>query len=467
MKKNVTIMVLSILVAGNAFSEFDFGFYGKGVFTPIAFSGDDSSVSAATATYANNSRPDVGFTMLGNNDSKTIGMVGDVNFNQNGTPGIGANANIWVAPFNWVNLVLGKFEVDDFRGQVGTSDFGSWILPEGSKDEDAIFNRFKSDVGAYIMIKPLFWLESEWADFIIAGAVGSNLGGERAFNNIMGWSAEDVYLAGQGAIGYRIPKIGFARFQFIGNNREVYLENYPSTGENGKYRLMSGLSTNKDSDIINAAFLYDGIHNLKIDAGVTIPLKYTTDLPDYVYYHSNFTTLPYQTGSLAGTDNLEIQQPYLVSLGTSYTWNDLNVLLRGDFSFGGKYNHEGVRTITIGSGLGLVASASYGFLGRFRAGLDLGFNYHQIDAIEVNGKTELIGERKNDQETSERQDFGFMPWFSINLGGGSIKTGVAVMMPSSPRYSYDPNHSARSDGWRQTHSGEPLISIPISLTYYF
>ncbi|MDR2477160.1 MAG: hypothetical protein LBD18_05175 [Treponema sp.] len=467
MKKTAAFLAIMVLFTGKVFSEFDFGFYGKGVFTPIAFSGNDSSVSAATATYANNSRPDVGFTMLGNNDSKTIGMVGDVNFNLSGTAGIGSNANIWVAPFDWIKLTLGKFEADEFRGQVGTSDFGSWMLPEGSKDEDAIFNRFKSDVGAHIIVKPLFWLDSEWADLIIAGAVGSSLGGERAFNNIMGWSAEDVYLAGQGAIGYRIPGIGFVRFQFIGNNREVYLEDYPSTGQNGKYRMMSGLSTNSDSDIIQTAFLYDGIENLKIDAGLKVPLAYTTSLPDYVYYHSNYTTPPYQTGSLAGNDNLEIQQPYLLSLGASYAWNNLNALLRTDLSFGGKYVHEGVRTITIGQGMGIAASVSYGFLQRFRAGLDLGFNYHQIDSIEVNGKTELIGERKNDQETSEHNDFGFMPWFSMNLGGGSIKTGVAVMMPSSPRYSYDPNHPARSDGWRQTHSGEPLISIPISLTYYF
>jgi hypothetical protein len=468
MKKALALLALFAVVTAGIFAEYNFSFYGKGVFTPIAVSGGDSSVSAATTTYANNGRPSVGFTLKANNSANTIGM--NAVFDWDGdTPRIGANANIWTSPFSWITLRLGKFEVDDFRGKIGTVEFASWILPQGTRDEDTLFRRFKFNAGAHLTLKPLVWLDSPWAGITLEGAVGSNYGRKRAFENTVGWSAEDVYLSGQYAIGYRVPNAGLARVQFIGNNREIYIEDYlfknnPLT----KYRLAEGLTTNSDADIIEAAFLFDGIDNLKIEAGGKIPLPFETSIPNYYYYYSVYPNIPETTGGYNGVDTVAVQYPYQVSLGADFTWNDLNILGRADFSFGGTYEKKGINNIAIGAGLGALVSASYHLFDRYRAGLDVAYNYHKADTITINEKTEIIGERATDEETSEHSDIGFALWGSMTLGGGTIRAGVTLLIPSGARYDFDPGRISGNDrGWRKVFSGEPIISVPISVTYNF
>jgi hypothetical protein len=464
MKKITALCILCLLLTTAVFGELNWSAYGRGVFTPFAYSDGDTSVSAATTTYGNHGgRPRVGFTLNGFNEKKTIGFTAV--FNWDGDPYVGENANVWVQPFEMVKLTVGKFEADDFRGRVGAAEFSSWILPDGAKDEDGVFMRFKADAGAHIKLEPLWWLDSSWNNLLIEGAVGSNLDGERAFRNIIGWSAADVYRAAQIGIGYRIPEVGLARFQFIGNNREVYLEDFQYNGNNLKARLTQGLSTNGDADVIEAAFLYDGIKNLKAEVGFKIPLPYSTDLPSYVYYKGVYDHDEWLiTGAINGRDKLEVTQPMSAVLGATYIWNDFNFLARADLSWGGKYVHEGERTINIGFGLGLLASAYYRLGDICRIGLDIGYNHHSFDTEEdLQGTVSNIGERNKDIETSLRNDFGFAPWIAKDLGEGVIKIGVAVMIPSSVRYDF--NTSNPGDGWRLIYSGEPIISIPISFTY--
>jgi hypothetical protein len=478
MKKSLAVLFVCICFSVSAFAEYNFSFYGRGVFTPIAVSDGDSSVSAATTTYDNSSRPRIGFTLKGNNATESIGMIAMFNWDfksGDATSLIGENANLWVkplAPFsdgglgNLLKITIGRFEVDDFRGRVGSGEFASWIVPEGSYDEDAIFTRFKSSAGAHITVKPLSALDSPFGDVSLEAAVGSNLGGDRAFRNIRGWNAEDVYAAAQFGIGYRIPEVGLARFQFIGNNREVYLEHYPYDDTSLQTRLAEGLSTNRDADVIEVAFLYDGVENLKAEIGAKIPLAYTTGLPNYIYYPGvYYGSYPYQTGSTNNADNLEVQLPYSVAIGASYRWNNLSVLGRVDFSFGGKYANEGKNTITVGNDVRTMVSADYRILTPLRVGLDIAYNFHGFDAIETGGKTENIGERANDKTTSERNDFGFAPWAAVDLGGGVVKVGVAVMIPSSERWTYD--SSGGTHPWKQFYTGKPIISVPISVTYSF
>lgn len=465
MKKIPAMFALCLLTAVTAFGELRWSAYGRGVFTPFAYSDGDSSVSAATTTYSNHGgRPRVGFSLDGLNDGKTIGFTAVFNWDGD-TPYIGENANVWVQPFDWVKLTVGKFEVDDFRGRIGAAEFSSWILPDGAKDEDGVFMRFKANAGAHIKLEPLYRLDSPWNGLLIEAAAGSNFGGDRAFRNIMGWSAGDVYRAAQAGIGYRIPAIGFARVQFIGNNRQIYMENFQYDGNNIQERLVQGLSTNEDADIIEGAFLYDGIQNLKVEAGVRIPLPFTTDLASYVYYKGVYDHDEWLlTGAINGRDTLEVTPQMSAALGAAYIWNDCNFLVRADFSWGGKYVHKGERTINIGAGLGLLASAYYRVRSVYRFGLDIGYYHHSFDTEEdVNGNVENIGERNKDIETSLRNDFGFAPWAAKELGGGIIKVGLAVMIPSSIRYDY--SDSNPGDGWKRIYSGKPIITIPISFTY--
>ncbi|MDR1253161.1 MAG: hypothetical protein LBK62_13535 [Treponema sp.] len=475
MKKFLMVMAICIVVCEGVFAESGFSFYGRGVFTPIALSGEDSAVSAATTTYDNQSRPRIGFTLNANNVNQTIGI--SAVFNWDGKTGnadslIGENAYIWVKPLgpfeslriaDMLKLTIGRFEVDDFRGRVGTAEFQGWILPEGSKDEDAIFMRFKASAGAHITLKPLSWWDSPWNAFSIEGAVGSNLSGERAIRNIVGWTAADVYKAMQIGFSYEIPKTGLVRLQLIGNNRKVRLEDYPKRGEYLDTNLTEGLSTSTDSDVIEAAFLFDGIENLKVDAGAKIPLPFTTNFPYYEYYRGiYYGSYPYETSNVMANNHLEVQQPYSAALGATYKWNNLDTLLRFDFSFGGKYVDEGIRTVTIGSDMRFFASLGYRFLPPLRVGLDIGYNHHDADMVEESGTTDTIGERPNDQFKTARDDFGFAPWLAIDLGGGVVKTGIAIMFPSTPLWTYTKDGTAT-----QIFSGEPVISIPISVTYSF
>lgn len=457
--------MLCLLFTASVFGDLRWSAYGRGVFTPLAYSDGDSSVSAATTTYSNHGgRPRVGFTLAGFNERNTIGFTAVFNWDGD-VPYIGENANVWVQPFEVVKLTVGKFEVDDFRGRIGAAEFSSWILPDGAKDEDSVFTRFKANAGAHIKLDPLYWLNSPWDDLLIEAAVGSNLGGDRAFRNIVGWNAADVYRASQFGIGYRIPDIGLVRFQFIGNNREVYMEDFQYSGNNVKERLVQGLSTNEDADIIGAAFLYDGIENLKVEIGFKIPLPYSTDLGSYVYYKGIYDHNEWlQTGNINGRDNLEVTPPISAVLGAAYVLKGFNFLARADFSWGGKYVHEGERTINIGFNLGLLASVYYRLENICRFGIDIGYNHHSFDTEEdLQGNVSNIGERDKDIETTLRRDFGFAPWVAKDLGGGIIKIGVAVMIPSSIRYDY--NSSNPGDGWKLIYSGKPIVSIPISFTY--
>jgi hypothetical protein len=159
--------------------------------------------------------------------------------------------------------------------------------------------------------------------------------------------------------------------------------------------------------------------------------------------------------------------PYSAVIGGAYGWKNLNILARLDYSFGGKYIHEGKNTITVGQELRVMVSADYRILTPVRVGLDAAFNFHALDSIEADGKTEYIGQRSRDKTTSERKDFGFAPWVAVDLGGGVVKLGVAVMIPSSERWTYDSSVPDPQLAWKQIYTGEPIISVPLSITYSF
>jgi hypothetical protein len=160
------IVALSVfLLAGMSLTaqswtdNFKLSAWGRGVVTPYAFSGDDSSVSAATTTSGNS--PRVGFSVAGTSPGKKIGFLADANWD-GGTPGAGDNAKVWVKPFEFFTLTAGRFIEDDLRGTIGTSEFASWLLPNGSKDEDGIFTRFQGKFCSHFKLQPLVWLDSYW-----------------------------------------------------------------------------------------------------------------------------------------------------------------------------------------------------------------------------------------------------------------------------------------------------------------
>ncbi|MDR2477475.1 MAG: hypothetical protein LBD18_06800 [Treponema sp.] len=517
MKKIKVLMALLIfgIAVVSADAQITFGAWGRAVITPLAFMGEHSSVSAATSTWGD--VPSIGFSARGVSPSGNIGFNIDfdfgVNIAANNAPAIiGDNAKAWVKPlglvlpeqFNMLKLTAGFFKEEEFRGKIGASEFASWLiyrksryfLEWGSPNEDTIFQRFDAIAGAHFKLEPLKWWDSPWNGLNIQGAFGStalgapgnnlqailNLLNNEDNNTITGYtydekypaydgdrkvSAADVFRAIQIALGYRIPNAGLARIQFIGNNREVFRWAEQGGGIiNRETKLMTGLSTNKNADIIEIAFLYDGMDGLKVDAGMKIPLEYTTK--------NNFIVYPRVVGS-DGKVNPEIdnslnreytvQIPYVAALGASWTPSflpALNLTTRIDASFGGTIKSEtDGKEVKNGMVFDIWLMPSYEIMKNFKVGVDIAMDLHGLDTLKEEGKNP----EPFRTEVSEFIDFGVGPWFELGVGGGRVRTGIIVMLPGSARYRYNSNYSLLT--YSPILTGEPVISIPISFTYSF
>ncbi len=488
-----------------------FGAWGRVVITPLASSGDYSAASAATSTWGD--APYISFSVHGIAPSKNIGFDIDFDFGYNVLNGnyniVGDNAKAWVNPlglilpseFNMLKLVAGRFHEDELRGQIGATEFGSWILPNGSKDEDNIFTRFKASAGAYVRLEPLKWLDSTWNGLTLHMAFGSNTIGafgnglraplnlynNEANNTNLGanfsydqWgendgprltSAKDVFRAGQYAVGYRVPDVGLARFQFIGRNRNVF--RIPSIGTSGitkdeEKQLVVGIdrgNAQKNTDIIEFAFLYDGLPGLKIDAGVKLPLEDKTK-NSIAVIDDVFTGRTHHVI----TDNLKsheytIQLARVISVGANWTpsfLEALNIQTRLDYSFGAKIERDDKQTIKEdGAIFNFWLTPSYKVLDALSLGVDFGMEIKQEDKAIVNGQPWPVG--ADLAAVTRSTDFGFAPWFELEVGGGKVRTGVVVMIPGIARYKNDETTGKVNPKFL----GDPVISVPISITYSF
>jgi hypothetical protein len=439
--------------------------WGKGVISPIAVSGEDSSVSAATTTSGN--YPQVGFSVEGTAPGKKIGFLVDAYWD-GGMPGVGDNAKIWVQPFGFIKLTAGWFIEDDLRGTVGNTEFASWLLPASGKDEDAIFTRFQAKIGAHVKLEPLYWLDSPWKGLMIEGAfgssvapAGSNNGDIRANRNLIGLDATDVYKGMQIGFGYKIPQVGFARFQFIGNKRAQLKPDYTNNGYPRGQSVFEGLSKNSDADVIEAAFQFSRIEGLNVDAGVKIPFEYTTDT-QFIEYPA---LPPNGVKETADLDERIVQRPLGVALGVNWTpsfLESLNLVVLFDISFGGTIEETSHHLIKFGANTGLWVMPSYKITEVLKAGVDFGMYIHQKDEWQ-----QPIGRPRLDILSDENYiDIGIGPWVELSLGGGRIRTGPMIMLPGAERYLWVDGNSLGYE-FRTAFTTEPVISLPISFTYNF
>jgi hypothetical protein len=449
-KKFFAVLVLAALIIPvlSAQSTFTWSAWGRAVFAPISFDDVDSSVSAATATFSTpGNAPRLGFTLAGTSESEKIGFIAQFQMNEWTTAAdlVGENAKVWIKPFPFLKLTVGKFNEDDLRSTIGNTEFNTWLVPSGGKDEDGIFDRFQATLGAHIALTPIEGL-------YIEAAVGSSPGNIRANRNLYNISALDIYKAIQVGVGYRIPDIGFVRAQFIGNNRSQ-LKQDDDLVMTSKV-LMEGLTMNRDADIIEAAFQFNRVTGLNIDVGFKYPLPYVTDT-GFTIYPALLPSPPLL--NIAGTE-VKVQLPVVAALGATYKWNNLSALGRVDFASGGSFEQEGVYKITTGMSLGFWLVPAYQITSTIKAGFDIGFEMHIIDNQEkpIGVTIDLIG--------SDYSDIGLGPWVELNVGGGTVKTGVMIMLPNTPRYIYNSGHTI---AWKDSFSGKPVVTIPISLTYNF
>lgn len=502
----ILMLMLFCMVCVSVGAQVTFSSWGRAVITPLAFMGEHSAVAAATSTWGD--VPSIGFSANGKALSGNIGFNIDFNFgvnilNNNQPDIIGDNAKAWVKPlglvlseeYNMLKLTAGFFKEEEFRGKIAPSEFGSWLLYGGAKNEDNIFQRFDAIAGAHFKLEPLKWWDSPWNGVNIQGAFGSTAIGApgnslRAILNLLNnednntisetydennpqydgdrkVSAGDVYKAMQIALGYRIPDVGLARFQFIGNNRNVFRWSEQGAGIlDLEKKLVTGLQTNKDADVIEAAFLYDGLKGLQVDLGVKIPLEYTTKTNFIVYQRvMGSDGNVYQEEANANHREYTVQLPYVVALGVSWTpsfLSDLTVAARADLSFGGNIeSKEDGKKVTNGMSMNLWLMPSYTIISNIKVGVDIALDVHSADTLKINGQNPIAART----DVAEYIDFGIGPWFELNVGGGRVRTGVVVMIPGSARYKYNAGYSTFT--YSPILTGDPVVSIPISFTYNF
>jgi hypothetical protein len=447
MKRLIVFLALCAFAATGVSAEFIWNVGGRGIFTPIAYSDGDSAVSSAT--YSSDSLPNLEFGLKASPEGGNLGVVITVDLFPDGAGvGLGGNANVWVRPFSFLKLTIGKFEEVNLRGKIGNIQFASWLLPNGGRGEDNIFTMFQADLGAHLSLTPIKGL-------YIEAALGSSTGDERANRNLIGNDALDVYKAVHAGLGYRIPGIGFARVQFIGNSRTQL--RYNETRNLVPKRLVEGLTKGRDADVIETAFLFDMVEDLTIDGGVKIPLKYTTDTKSEIY-PALYPDPPYESIEKQETT---VQFPYIIAIGALYKWKDLSVQARVDLSLGGQAMRKDIDTITYGFTIGAWVSPSYYITHSIKAGIDMGMEFHAPDRVES-----VWQRREWEITSSEHLDFGIGPWGEMLFTGGSLRIGVTVMIPSSERYTYDPN-KAQNYNFTKIFTGKPVISVPISLTFGF
>ncbi len=524
MKRNrILLCAVVIMFAASipSWAQITFSSWGRVVITPLSFTKSESqnelysAVSAATSTWGD--APYISFSANGTAPSGNIGFNIDFDFGYNVLNGnyniVGDNAKVWAHFLGMVlpeqkdllKVVAGRFNEDELRGRIGATEFGSWVLPNGSRDEDNIFTRFKATAGAYVRLEPLSWWDSPWNGLTFHAVIGSNALGAvgnnlRAPLNLLnneanqtngygesyneGWGSDydgdrrtnalDVYRSGQYALGYRIPDIGLFRFQYIGSNADVYrMDSYGSNPSRGRYditkRLAVGIDRGDKGDTLELAFLYDGYEGLRVDAGFKYSMEYITNrdlqvIPDIFVPELGYT-LNGHKNSRKG-DDYAVISPMVFALGASWTPDflpALNIMARFDMSFGGKIEIRDIQndgdniSIENGAIFGAWFVPSYKLSDNLAVGLDLGIDIHTGDTVILNGV-----ERSEWNTLSTYNDFGLSPWVDLQLGGGRARIGVVVMFPGSFRDKSDGNGYVTPK-----FLGDPVVSVPISITYSF
>lgn len=499
-QNNAILFFLFILLVPSLYAQITFSSWGRGVVTPIAFSGNHSAVSAIT--YTSSDDPSIGFTANGKALSGKIGFRIDLTASYSYTTssltvGIGDNANVWVQPFRPFTLTAGVFKEEELRGKFGASEFSAWILPGGGKGEDNIFQRFDAFAGAHFKIEPFVTFDNLplLQGISLQGAFGSNAPGtpgsnmrailnlfinednntlstkyDESYSDYDGerlMSAIDVYKAIHFAAGWKIPGVGLARLQFIGNNRSAY-----RWGEQGnsaaivniEKRIVIGLNTNQNSDVLQWAFLFDKFDRWKVDIGTTIPLKYTSDSENLEVYPRVVGTdgHAYEPIMNQNKQEFKVQDPVTIAIAGSWIpffLTNFSLTARADFTFGGKKESE-EKTVETGYNLNIWLMPVY-VIGDWKVGLDIGMETHGKDTLTQKG----INPNKSITDVSEYLDLGFACWGELGFLGGRIKVGVSMMFPGSERYSY--NAGSATYKYSPKYTGDPVISIPISFTYSF
>jgi hypothetical protein len=348
------------------------------------------------------------------------GQIGDATV-QNGVL-LGDNANLWIKPFDFLTLKVGKYNEDALRGKIGHADFPNlvslgpgWRYADGrllsvfDGDEDTIFTRFQADRGAHIA--------AEFLGFYVGASIGDSNKSDPQKDGLI-----DAYSQMQIGVGYTIENVGFARAQFVGGNKK-----WGGDPESLVAKATSGLNPTYMTpyDRVELAFALTSLPVGTIDIGVKVPFSY-------------------KSAETAGKAT-NIQAPFSVSAAATLLLGPIDLLTRIDTTFAGNTKVDGETTVEDPFTLVFAAEPSYKFN-------DLGITIGaDVEFLLVGDKKTLVGDNL-EADKSGGNLLGLGLWVGKAVGAANIRAGVLAQLPAGHNWDGDETRSTR-------------VAIPIQFSF--
>jgi hypothetical protein len=453
MKRFLAFALVLAFIGAAAFAEVEFSGSGSATLVPLGVrAGDETETVAGTEVRWGNNGPAITLTGKAQNEAGIIGAVVDINADGGGIT-LGDNGKVWLKPFDWFKVTVGKFQEDDLRYKIGVSGggFHNYLLYiRGSNmDENAFFSRFKANgFGAHLALTPVEGL-------YIGAALGSTFA-KRSVAELREDGAQDVFANAQVGLGYTIKDIGFARFQFNGA-KPVEEDGSATPG----FQAVGADATQTGAPTIQAAFQLTAVKGLNIDIGGQIPVS--------TYEKDTYSTPT--PGTKTGTS---VQQyPYIVGVGFDFTAvAPFRFYGRVSYKTGG-YTEETKSGVTTkkkdGDNLLFSFTPMYTITDGWILGLEFMLDMQSgsdLSALSDDGKTARGGDVDNqykdywaDPSRVEKAktlknnylDLGFGPYLRHNFKGGDVRFGVTAKVPGG-----------------EAHEGASVqVFVPIILNYSF
>lgn len=247
MKKALAILMVLALVASAVTAEVSIGAWGRGIFAPLANSGDDSYTDTAPSWGGwGGDEARIGFTIAGNSDNVGFQIDGNVD---GGAFSMGDQQKIWVKPVDMLKFQLGRIYDDTLRGNAAFGSF-NWYRGFGAGEgEDITFSR----VG----------IEGSREAFEVAISPMDALYIAVYFHSLDKNLTENMFKNVQLAFGYKIDGVGQIKAQYFAKQPSIEMED-----EDGEAFTVLG----DDPDAtIEVAFNLTMVENLFAELGFAMP----------------------------------------------------------------------------------------------------------------------------------------------------------------------------------------------------
>ena len=485
MKGRITLFfVLLAVTAGMAAAQqpaagmadlLDIGFWGRATWAPLVFTrdadglvdgaaGEGPGIGVGSGPAWDDIGAGMGVYLSGRNTANNAGFVFNVWMASGSTIGTFANAGdnnayLWLTPFSMLNMRLGLFRYEEFRGRVGAVT----NLPFGG-DEDSIFQRVQSrNFGALFILTPPSgspdWLLplKAYAAFGVSGTLDSNSARFAALTT-KGWGY--IFAAPHAGIGYDLKDVLFARMQFIGTD---YIFGHGNDFyNNSTLWFPSHVSNNAKLEF---AVNVSAIENLNFDIGLgySFPVRVMRDdfggiralgptLRDLRDIHNSQRDF-----RIAINEGDHYQPPTVLTAAANYTMDRWTFRGRVRMFFGERVEYDDSARGEYTGGFHMEAGLEPFYdLGFARVSLPLGINFQANDTLTGNHVVSNNG----------IVDMNIGAWMHRSMGNASLNFGITVNIPmAGDGYFWTPNGLASQIEERTAfRNNRFMVTIPIQIT---